>query len=388
MAIITAPLVFPGEKSITNCYYDLPLNGYYHDNRHQLIVTKQQMNNAGFMAGQIKSIFLYADKNPSGDLGRFVIHIGHTTDVSLNNFIPISSLNLCLDISNLSKNFAMVNNWVEFVLTTPFYWDGNRNIIIDFARDSSAYSSIYVGMEAYYDPDNYNAIGYYSDSKFPYPYETATLELTFITSNTIIHARYKVSMKLTVEMGDFTPPSEVTNLTASKIDDTHVDLTWILPTDSDFSYTKVYRDGTYIGDGMYDMFGDSTNATISHTYKVTTVDTTGNESVGVTVTYIPQVSSYPIITIINKTKTKISDETGMTTSTVTFESDQDLMEWEARADGAGQGQGLLIGSGTAVTANTDVVFDVDYTELVNGDKEYRINIYGKNEGGLWTAYEQ
>ena len=92
----------------------------------------------------------------------------------------------------------------------------------------------------------------------------------------------------------------------------------------------------------------------------------------------------PTINIISYTLDKISDEVGYQTSTVTFQSDQDLVEWEARADGTGHGSGLLVGSGGSVTANTDVTFDVDYTELTQGDKTYQINVYGKNSDGIWS----
>ncbi|HMA60165.1 MAG TPA: hypothetical protein VKN64_07715 [Halanaerobiales bacterium] len=95
-------------------------------------------------------------------------------------------------------------------------------------------------------------------------------------------------------------------------------------------------------------------------------------------------SNLPTINIVGYTKDKISDEVGYQTSTVTFQSDQDLVEWEARADGTGHGSGLLVGSGGSVTANTDVTFDVDYTELTQGDKTYQINVYGKNSDGLWS----
>jgi hypothetical protein len=93
------------------------------------------------------------------------------------------------------------------------------------------------------------------------------------------------------------------------------------------------------------------------------------------------------VTLKSYTRSKISDEPGMTISTVIFQSSQNLTQWEARADGSGAGQGLLVGSGGAVSANTDISFDVDYSELTSGDKIYRINIYGKNASGVWNNYE-
>lgn len=115
----------------------------------------------------------------------------------------------------------------------------------------------------------------------------------------------------------------------------------------------------------------------------------------------------PTINIISYTRTRISSHAGVDKSTVIFQADQDLVNWEARAGGNGLGQGLLVGGPTSVlypsetlypsvtlypqaaaiiTAGTQVQFDVDYEELTEGDGIYRVNVYGMNEAGEWTAY--
>jgi hypothetical protein len=114
-----------------------------------------------------------------------------------------------------------------------------------------------------------------------------------------------------------------------------------------------------------------------------------NEALSTPEVYILTISinnSPPIILLVDFTKAKISDETGMTVSTVTFQSSLPLAEWEARADGLGRGQGYLVGNGGASEANTGIAFDVDYTELP-ADKKYRINVYGKSVSGVWNDYE-
>jgi hypothetical protein len=80
---------------------------------------------------------------------------------------------------------------------------------------------------------------------------------------------------------DTTPPGEVTALSETHTDTT-VDLTWTNPTDTDFSHSKVYRDGVLVGDNITtSSFSDSAlTAGTDYTYKVTTVDTSGNESTG------------------------------------------------------------------------------------------------------------
>lgn len=129
--------------------------------------------------------------------------------------------------------------------------------------------------------------------------------------------------------------------------------------------------------------------------------------------------SKPVITITSVSMSKISRQAGENDCVAKFKSDQKLISWEARADGSGLGQGLLVGSGSPViqtlgdlesfgytlgtleamsyradnftykpivNPNTDVAFDVTGDELTNGDKTYRINVYGTNPAGESTDY--
>lgn len=95
----------------------------------------------------------------------------------------------------------------------------------------------------------------------------------------------------------------------------------------------------------------------------------------------------PIITILDYDRTKISNQPGVDSCEVEFIANDDLIEWEARAGGSGVGQGLLVGSGKALDRYDTGYFDVDHDELTQGDKAYRINVYGKNADGLWSDYE-
>lgn len=92
----------------------------------------------------------------------------------------------------------------------------------------------------------------------------------------------------------------------------------------------------------------------------------------------------PVINITYTSTDTISDELGQSVCIVKFQSDVDLLEWEARAGGTGNGTGYLVGSGGSATANTDIEFEVDYTELTSGDMTYQINVYGRNADG-WSG---
>jgi len=94
-------------------------------------------------------------------------------------------------------------------------------------------------------------------------------------------------------------------------------------------------------------------------------------------------ATLPIISVLSISKIKISLISGMNDCAVSFRSDIDLLEWEARADSSGVGQGLLVGNGSTVVANQDVNFDILGTALTSGDKSYSVDIYGRSSLG-WS----
>lgn len=129
----------------------------------------------------------------------------------------------------------------------------------------------------------------------------------------------------------------------------------------------------------------------------------------------------PQIDILSVSRYKIGRISGYDQSIVEFSTDQDLLEWEARAGGSGRGQGLLVGQkitqdqdgyalklknpwnqwlslstytwsalGVGTTWNDKSYasdsFAIDDEELTQGDQQYRINIYGKSGTGEWNAY--
>lgn len=93
--------------------------------------------------------------------------------------------------------------------------------------------------------------------------------------------------------------------------------------------------------------------------------------------------SKPVINIITFSTSIISSVPGKDQCTVTFQSDQDLISWIAKADGSGHTTGLTVGSGTTASANTDIQFVIDDEEFTSGDKNYIITVYGENSAG-WS----
>jgi hypothetical protein len=124
----------------------------------------------------------------------------------------------------------------------------------------------------------------------------------------------------------------------------------------------------------------------------------------------------PTITFTSTTRIKVSLQDGANTATVRFMTDQDLIAWEARADGYSAGTGTLVGSQTGDSGNTiafwhgasdyhwtgsgdfyysgaevlakgaTASFKIAASLLSSGDKAYRITIYGRNRAGEWSKY--
>lgn len=87
-----------------------------------------------------------------------------------------------------------------------------------------------------------------------------------------------------VNSDDSTPPINPTGTSITYRSGGQIKLSWVNSTSPDVSYYKVYRDGVYLGFPVShptNTFTDTVglNATSSYTYKVTAVDTSGNEAV-------------------------------------------------------------------------------------------------------------
>lgn len=124
---------------------------------------------------------------------------------------------------------------------------------------------------------------------------------------------YVTATPVATVVQDTTPPSEVTNLRESHTD-TGVTLQWSNPADSDFDHSNVYRDNVLLGTsagGLY--IDDYASPSTTYSYKITTVDTNGNESTGST---IAVTTSAPSDTIAPSEVTNLSET--HTTSLITL----------------------------------------------------------------------
>lgn len=154
-------------------------------------------------------------------------------------------------------------NWASGTLTTKFY-DSDGNVIQTGTNPTSGVRT------------NISVSGVYGIS----------VQNTHATAGMSI---YEYDVFGTI---DSTPPSNVSSLTTSNITKSAIRLNFTTPSSSDFDKYKIYRNGSLIytsGSGIskssaYIYTASGLTSGTSYTFKVTSVDTSGNESAGTSVT--------------------------------------------------------------------------------------------------------
>lgn len=92
---------------------------------------------------------------------------------------------------------------------------------------------------------------------------------------------------------DTTPPGEVTGLVENHTDVT-IELSWTNPTDKDFNWVKIYKDGAYVTSTLSTSYKfTGLIASTTYRFKLTTIDVDGNESIGKQLTITTSQDTHP-----------------------------------------------------------------------------------------------
>jgi predicted ribosomally synthesized peptide with SipW-like signal peptide len=163
----------------------LPFNTYYHDQRYQYIILKEEIEALGFSPGDSieKISFKAGMQAPNSTIGlnNFTIRMKNT---SINSLLFWEE-----GLTTVYNDFVSTSNWAtdswhEFSLSS-FVWSGD-NLIVDITRDNTSWSG-YGGMwvTEVSGPNN-RVLGFYSDSwDGSYPFAG----VHFFPSNYIIHTK-------------------------------------------------------------------------------------------------------------------------------------------------------------------------------------------------------
>lgn len=168
-------------------------------------------------------------------------------------------------VSNLSATVSS-NNTVNVTWSNPV---SDFNNVILVRKINSASTSVSDGTQIYTgNASSYTDTGLASKSRYYYTiWAYDALGNSSLTTST------------NVRTNDIVAPSSVVDLIASQ-DGNSVNLTWVNPSDSDFSYVILKRNGTNIYEGSNQVYTDSLDTEGIYTYSIVAYDDSNNPSVG------------------------------------------------------------------------------------------------------------
>jgi len=114
-----------------------PYYGFYEDVRWQSLYTKADLQGAGLSGGTITKIsFNIAVLNSTQAYQNFTIKMGCTASPDLSGGAWLTGLSTVYYVDS----FTTTLGWNTHILDTPFDWDGNSNLVLEFCFDNTSWT--------------------------------------------------------------------------------------------------------------------------------------------------------------------------------------------------------------------------------------------------------
>ena len=127
------PNIIIGNGS-SSCSY--PYYTYYEDSRTDMIYTASEIIAAGGGAGFIVRLGFDVISNASQVMNGFNVKMQHTSSSSVSGFVSTGWTTV------YSSTYAVPGSaWQDIELTTPFYWNGTSNLLIEICFDNNDWTS-------------------------------------------------------------------------------------------------------------------------------------------------------------------------------------------------------------------------------------------------------
>lgn len=238
---------------------------YFYDSNNRLLGTEVSPANRAktYMKLDYKKVKkIVINKPPKGAINELEFFIN-----------PASLFDPVTNISTTSKtDTSAILNWKNALSSNNTFFRGNKIYLNDQLLNTSS-----IGMTSYALKD--------LTQLTKYKVTVSSLYYSAVYGQVEVPATYYFTT-----LADTTPPGEVKSLNinhqmTNKKAEFNGLLTYVLPTDRDFSHVVIYRDGTLLKDNMKStQFTDTgLKEDTEYLYKVHTVDKTGNRSEGVSV---------------------------------------------------------------------------------------------------------
>lgn len=131
------PPTWIGTSTVTTTGFPNPFYTTYEGNRHQLMIRASELAAAGFTAGNITHLaFDILGVTTTLSLTNFTIKLANTTQTDMASWVTSG-------IQQVYTNPAYViqpNSVNEFMLSSPFPWDGSSNLVIETCFNNTAWN--------------------------------------------------------------------------------------------------------------------------------------------------------------------------------------------------------------------------------------------------------
>jgi hypothetical protein len=113
--------------------WDFPLASWYHDARTQVIYLKSEVGEAALLTG----LSLRVTQIPGQTLNAWTIRLKHTPQSAYAGTVWEGDSWVVALQTNITIS---ATGWVDFTFTTPFYYNGMDNLMVDFSFNNSSYT--------------------------------------------------------------------------------------------------------------------------------------------------------------------------------------------------------------------------------------------------------
>jgi subtilisin family serine protease len=113
--------------------WDFPLASWYHDARTQVIYLKSEVGGAALLTG----LSLRVTQIPGQALNAWTIRLKHTPQSAYTGSVWEGDSWVVALQTNITIS---ATGWVNFAFTTPFYYNGTDNLMVDFSFNNSSYT--------------------------------------------------------------------------------------------------------------------------------------------------------------------------------------------------------------------------------------------------------
>lgn len=126
-----------GSNNGTSSDMQTPYTTFWHDGRHQYLLTVAELNAAGLGGGPMSSLGLNITSVATQAMSGFNIRMANVSTTSLTSSFQSASF------TNVWSGTYTVpgTGWRTHNFTTPFMWNGTSNVLVEICFDNTSYTS-------------------------------------------------------------------------------------------------------------------------------------------------------------------------------------------------------------------------------------------------------